>query len=206
MASRIGYARISPLDQDSRLQLEALHQAGCDKIYEEKVSGVNTERPVLEQSLKSLQPGDTLVVWRMDRLGRSLKHLVEIVTYLVEWGRYFESLTDRIELSAQNGHDTLQVFKALAEFERNLLSERTTVGLQAAKARGRVGGRKEKLTDADKAIARNMIMKQGAPVSIVAEKLGVSRQTIYRQIDMHTLINESDTLKDLHEPNENYPA
>ncbi|MDO9620701.1 MAG: recombinase family protein, partial [Moraxellaceae bacterium] len=99
-----------------------------------------------------------------------------------------------------------QVFKALAEFERNLLSERTTVGLQAAKARGRVGGRKEKLTDADKAIARNMIMKQGAPVSIVAEKLGVSRQTIYRQIDMHTLINESDTLKDLHEPNENYPA
>ena len=123
MASRIGYARISPLDQDSRQQLEALHQAGCDKIYEEKVSGVNAERPVLEQCLKSLQPGDTLVVWRMDRLGRSLKHLVEIVTYLVEWGRYFESLTDRIELSSQNGHDSLQVFKALAEFERNLLSE-----------------------------------------------------------------------------------
>ncbi|MDO9620516.1 MAG: recombinase family protein [Moraxellaceae bacterium] len=89
----------------------------------EKVSGVNTERPVLEQCLKSLQPGDTLVVWRIDRLGRSLKHLVEIVTYLVEWGRYFESLTDRIELSSQNGHDSLQVFKALAEFERNLLSE-----------------------------------------------------------------------------------
>ena len=197
MASRIGYARISPLDQDSRQQLEALHQAGCDKIYEEKVSGVNAERPVLEQCLKSLQPGDTLVVWRMDRLGRSLKHLVEIVTYLVEWGRYFESLTDRIELSSQNGHDSLQVFKALAEFERNLLSERTTVGLQAAKARGRVGGRKEKLTEADKAIARDMLMKQGAPVSMVAEKLGVSRQTIYRQIDMHSLPS-NDLNKDAH--------
>lgn len=186
MPQRIGYARVSTQDQDMSLQHDSLIKAGCVKIYAEKISGKNADRPELAQCIKALREGDTLVVWRMDRLGRSLKDLIEIITGLEENGIHFESITERIETGTATGKLMFHVFSAMAEFERNLISERTLAGLAAARARGRVGGRKEKLTEKDKEFARTLLANPNMQVSEVARRLGVSRQTIYRQVGVIT--------------------
>ncbi|WP_301291330.1 recombinase family protein [Klebsiella pneumoniae] len=147
MNQRIGYARVSTDDQHLDLQRDALQQAGCSVIYEEAASGKSAARQELEQCRKALRAGDTLVVWRLDRLGRSLHDLVQIVAELEQRGVHFESLTEKIETGSASGKLQFHVFAALAEFERGLIRERTQAGLAAARARGRAGGRKPKLDD-----------------------------------------------------------
>src|SRR3954469_25971878 len=137
----IGYARVSTGEQTLDLQLDALQKAGCGKVYRETASGAKAERPVLEEVLGYLRPGDTLVVWRLDRLGRSLKHLIEVVAGLAERGVGFKRLTEQIDTTPPGGKLIFHVFGALAEFERDLIRERTHAGLAAARARGKRGGR-----------------------------------------------------------------
>src|SRR6185312_4159267 len=143
----IGYARVSTGEQTLDLQLDALQKAGCGKIYQETASGAKAERPVLADVLGYLRSGDTLVVWRLDRLGRSLKHLIETVSQLAERGIGFKSLTEQIDTTTPGGKLIFHVFGALAEFERDLIRERTQTGLAAVRARGRLGGRPKKLTE-----------------------------------------------------------
>ncbi|MBA2598978.1 MAG: recombinase family protein, partial [Chloroflexia bacterium] len=144
----IGYARVSTGEQTLDLQLDALTKAGCGKVYRETASGAKADRPVLEEVLGYLRNGDTLVVWRLDRLGRSLKHLIEVVAALAARGIGFKSLTEQIDTTTPGGKLIFHVFGALAEFERDLIRERTQAGLAAARARGRLGGRPRKLADA----------------------------------------------------------
>lgn len=181
MEQRIGYARVSTDDQSLDLQRDALTRAGCVTVYEEHASGKNADRPELKQCLKALRSGDTLVVWRLDRLGRSLTDLVKIVTDLEQRGVYFESLTERIETNTASGKLQFHVFAALAEFERNLTRERTLAGLKAARARGHLGGRKRKLTDKQVQQAKILLADPNVYVSDVARSFGVSRMTIYRR-------------------------
>lgn len=143
----IGYARVSTGEQTLDLQHDALTKAGCSKIYQETASGAKADRPVLDEVLAYVRGGDTLVVWRLDRLGRSLEHLIDVVAMLAERGIGFKSLTEQIDTTTPGGKLIFHVFGALAEFERDLIRERTQAGLAAARARGRVGGRPKKLTD-----------------------------------------------------------
>lgn len=153
----IGYARVSTADQRPELQLDALRAAGCEQIFEERISGVVRDRPELTQCLRTLRAGDTLVVWRLDRLGRSLKDLVETITGLQDRGVVFRSLTEAIDTTTSGGKLIFHIFASLAEFERSIIRERTNAGLAAARARGRKGGRKPKLTQADARKAAAML-------------------------------------------------
>ena len=141
MGHLLGYARVSTTDQQPQLQVDALIAAGCYRVFTETASGARTDRPTLEQVLDQLRPGDTLVVWKLDRLGRSLRHLVDTVTGLAERGIGFRSLQEAIDTTTPGGKLVFHVFAALAEFERDLIRERTNAGLAAARARGRHGGR-----------------------------------------------------------------
>jgi DNA invertase Pin-like site-specific DNA recombinase len=183
---KIGYARVSTDDQNLDLQRDALQQAGCSVIYEETASGKNAARPELEQCRKALRPGDTLVVWRLDRLGRSLHDLVQIVSELEQKGIGFESITERIETENAAGKLVFHVFAALAEFERNLIRERTRAGLAAARARGRKGGRKPKLDNQQVREIRALLRDPEIKVSEVAQRYGVSRTTIYKYVGVVT--------------------
>ncbi|MAG65164.1 MAG: recombinase [Pseudomonadales bacterium] len=180
MNQRIGYARVSTDDQHLDLQRDALIKAECGVIYEEAISSKNTTRPELEQCLKALRTGDTLVVWRLDRLGRSLRELVQIVTDLEQRGVHFESLTEKIETGSAAGKLQFHVFAALAEFERALIRERTQAGLAAARARGRAGGRKPKLDDKQVRQIKLLLRDPNTSVAEVARDYGVSRTTIYK--------------------------
>lgn len=180
MNQRIGYARVSTDDQHLDLQRDALLQAGCAGIYEEAVSGKSLQRPELEQCLKALRPGDTLVVWRLDRLGRSLQDLVKIVDGLERNGIHFESLGEKIETGTATGKLQFHVFAALAEFERSLIRERTSAGLIAARARGRQGGRPRKLNDKQIRTIRSLLRDPATCVAAIARDYGVSRTTIYK--------------------------
>lgn len=182
MGQRIGYARVSTDDQNLDLQLDALHKAGIgdDRLYSDTASGKDAERKELAACLKALREGDTLVVWRLDRLGRSLPDLVRIVGELEQKGVSFESLTEKIETGSAAGKLVFHVFAALAEFERNLIRERTRAGLVAARARGRAGGRKPKLTDAQIKEINEMVDAQKLPIGRIAELYGVSRTTVYK--------------------------
>lgn len=180
MNQRIGYARVSTDDQNLDLQRDALQKAGCALIYEEAVSGKSADRPELEQCRKALRAGDTLVVWRLDRLGRSLPDLVQIVAELEQRGIAFESLTEKIETSSAAGKLVFHVFAALAEFERNLIRERTHAGLAAARARGRKGGRKPALTPQQVREIKALLRDPSIPVASIADRYGVSRATIYK--------------------------
>ena len=179
MGQRIGYARVSTDDQNLDLQHDALRKAGIvdNRLYSDTASGKDAERKELAACLKALREGDTLVVWRLDRLGRSLPDLVRIVGELEQKGVSFESLTEKIETGSAAGKLVFHVFAALAEFERNLIRERTRAGLVAARARGRSGGRKPKLTDAQ---IKEMVDAQKLPIGRIAELYGVSRTTIYK--------------------------
>lgn len=182
MNQRIGYARVSSEDQHLNLQRDALQQAGCLVIYEEAASGRNTARLELERCRKALSRGDTLVVWRLDRLGRSLPDLVQIVAELERWGVGFESLTEKIETNSATGKVVFHVFAALAEFERSLIRERTHAGLAAARARGRSGGRKPKLGEKQVREIKALLRDPDIHVADVARRYGVSRTTLYKHV------------------------
>ena len=180
MNQRIGYARVSTDDQNLDLQRDALRLAGVGSIYEEAASGKTAARQELDHCLKALRVGDTLVVWRLDRLGRSLPDLVQIVAGLEEKGIGFESITERIETTSAAGKLVFHVFAALAEFERNLIRERTQAGLVAARARGRSGGRKPKLDARQIREIKRLMSDPTIPVGQIAERYKVSRTTIYK--------------------------
>lgn len=179
---RIGYARVSTDDQNLDLQRDALERVGCSQIYEETASGKNAARPELEHCIRALRAGDTLVVWRLDRLGRSVPDLVKIVAELEQRGIGFESLQEKIETGSASGKLVFHVFAALAEFERNLIRERTRAGLAAARARGRKGGRKPALDAKQIREIRALLKDPQIRVSDVAGRYGVSRTTIYKHV------------------------
>jgi DNA invertase Pin-like site-specific DNA recombinase len=180
MNQRIGYARVSTDDQNLDMQRDALNRAGCSTIFEETASGKSVVRPELDQCCKLLQSGDTLVVWRLDRLGRNLPDLVRIVAELEQQGIGFESVTEKIETVSASGKLVFHVFAALAEFERNLIRERTQAGLSAARERGRLGGRKPKLNTQQINEIKTLMRTSKTPVSTIARRFKVSRTTIYK--------------------------
>ncbi len=179
----IGYARVSTGEQTLDLQLDALQKAGCEKTSTETASGAKPERPVLQEVLGYLRPGDTLVVWRLDRLGRSLRHLIETVAALAERGIGFKSLTEQIDTTTSNGKLVFHVFGALAEFERDLIRERTQAGLRAARERGRVGGRRKALPDPRTvAMAHSLYADKSLSVREICRTLKISKATLYRYV------------------------
>jgi DNA invertase Pin-like site-specific DNA recombinase len=182
MSKRIGYARVSTDDQNLDLQRDALSRSGCLTLYEETASGKSSQRVELEHCRKALRAGDTLVVWRLDRLGRSLSDLVKIIGELEQGGITFESLSEKIDTGSASGKLQFHVFAALAEFERNLIRERTLAGLTAARARGRVGGRKLKLNDKQIREIRALLTDPAAQVKDIAARYGVSRTTLYKRV------------------------
>ena len=178
----IGYARVSSNDQNLSLQLDALQEIGCSRIFEEKASGALDQRPELVRLLDHLREGDTVVVWRLDRLGRSLRHLIEVVGDLEARGVGFRSLTEGIDTSTAGGKLVFHLFGSLAEFERALIIERTKAGLAAARARGRKGGRPPKMTSEKLQVARSMYASREHTLASIAETVGVSRATLYRAL------------------------
>ena len=178
----IGYARVSGWDQNPDLQVDALTEIGCARIFTDHASGTRTDRPELAAALDYARPGDTLVVWRLDRLGRSLRHLVETVSGFEERGIGFRSLNGDIDTTTSNGRLVFHIFCALAEFERDLLVDRTQAGLAAARARGKVAGRKPKLSVDQVAVAQRLHADGQHNISEIAKVLGVSRATIYRHL------------------------
>lgn len=179
---QIGYARVSTEDQKLDLQLDALRQAKCDKIFKDVASGAKSDRAGLDTATKYLRQGDTLVVWKLDRLGRSLKHLIEMINQLNHKGVFFRSLQENIDTSSSGGKLTFHLFGALAEFERDIIRERTKAGLEAARARGRVGGRPKLLDDRKIALAKQLMSNPTNKPLDVARTLGISRATLYRYL------------------------
>ena len=181
----IGYARVSTQDQSLDLQTEALVKAGCKKIFEDKISGSHAERPGLAKLQEALREGDTLAVWKLDRLGRSVKHLVDLVGDLHKRGVQFKSLTDAIDTGTASGRFFFHVMASLAEMERELTIERTQAGLRVARQLGRVGGRKRQMTES-KIKSAKKLLASGVPPRDVASNLGVSVPTLYRWIPAST--------------------
>jgi DNA invertase Pin-like site-specific DNA recombinase len=178
---RIGYARVSTRDQNLDLQRDALRAAGCDRIYEDTISGTKATRPGLAQALDQLRNGDTLVVWKLDRLGRSVKDLLDFAGGLSDSGIGFISLTDAIDTTTASGRFFFNVMASLAQMERELMVERTQAGLRAAREQGRVGGRQRIMTDSKIRSARKLL-SEGTPPKEVAKNLGVSVPTLYRWV------------------------
>ena len=181
----IGYARVSTQDQNLELQREALTRAGCQKLFEDKVSGTRAQRPGLAKTLEMLREGDTLVVWKLDRLGRSVKQLVDLVSELHKRGVQFKSLTDAIDTGTPSGRFFFHVMASLAEMERELTVERTRAGLEVARQLGRKGGRRPKMTESKIKSAKQLLVS-GMPPRDVAKNLGVSIPTLYRHIPAST--------------------
>lgn len=177
----IGYARVSTQDQNLELQIDALTKAGCKKIFDDKISGSRAERPGLAKALEMLREDDTLVVWKLDRLGRSVKNLVNLVGELHKQGVQFKSLTDAIDTGTPSGRFFFHVMASLAEMERELTVERTRAGLEVARQLGRKGGRKRQMTDS-KIESAKKLLANGVPPRDVAKNLGVSVPTLYRWI------------------------
>ncbi|MBQ0746507.1 MAG: recombinase family protein [Marinobacter sp.] len=174
----IGYARVSTQDQTPEFQVDALEKAGCEQIFQEKFTGKFRERPELSQCLRTLRMGDVLIVWKLDRLARSLKDLVEIVQDLNDRDIGFKSLTESIDTTNSGGRLIFHIFGALAEFEHDLIRERTKAGLQAARARGRKGGRKPAMSDSDIRKAAAMLSDSQITKTEVAAHFGVTRTTL----------------------------
>lgn len=178
----VGYARVSTQDQDPALQLDALKAAGCEKLFTEKASGAQRERPQLQAALDYMREGDTLVIWKLDRLARSLKQLIETVEGLAARGIGLRSLTEAIDTTTSGGKLIFHIFGALAEFERGVIRERTRAGLDAARARGRTGGRPPALSSDDLAAAKALLHDPDITVEQVARRLGVVPSTLYRHL------------------------
>ncbi len=182
---KIGYARVSTKDQNLSLQRDALEQAGCEIIFEEKISGSKADRPELRKMIEQLREGDIIIVWKLDRLGRSLRDLVNLINEIQGKGAGLKSLNDFIDTTTSQGKLTFHLFAALSEFERDIISERTKAGLQAARARGRKGGRPSGLSKEakDKAIIAEMLYKQDElPISEICRHLGIARTTLYKYL------------------------
>ena len=177
-----GYARVSTEDQSLDLQVDALKQFGVEKIFEEKVSGTKKDRPQLNEMLKYLRASDTVVVWKLDRIGRSSKHLVELMNHFQDQGINFVSLKDSIDTSTATGKLVFTIFAGLAEFERDMIAERTKAGLAAARARGRKGGRPRKLQEKVN-LALKMYDSRQYALTEIASATGVSKTTLYRYRD-----------------------
>ena len=178
----VGYARVSTQDQNPALQLDALKAAGCEKVFTEKASGAQRDRPELAAALSYMRSGDSLVVWKLDRLARSLPQLIETVATLEDQGIGFRSLTEAIDTTTAGGKLVFHIFGALAEFERSVIRERTRAGLKAARDRGRKGGRPPALSTADLAAAKALLRDPAITVDEVATRLKVSPATLYRHL------------------------
>lgn len=178
----IGYARVSTQEQNLDLQQDALKQAGCKKIITDEASGSLADRPGLLKLKDTLREGDTLVVWRLDRLGRSLKHLIEFVYYLESKGIGFKSLHESIDTTTSTGKLVFHIFGALAEFERNLIKERSKAGLDAARARGRLGGRPKRLNVNKRQLVIEMYRDRKRTVKEICQMVGISKPTLYKYL------------------------
>ena len=178
----LGYARVSTDDQNASLQEDALKKAGCIRTFSDHASGSKASRPELDRMLDQVRPGDVVVVWRLDRLGRSLRNLIDLVETLADRGIGFRSLSESIDTTTANGRLFFSIMGALAEFERDLIRERTHAGLAAARARGRVGGRPSVMNAKKIATARKLYASQEHTVTEIAELLNVSVATIYRHL------------------------
>jgi len=179
---QIGYARVSTQDQNPVLQLDALSAAGCERIYEERASGAQRDRPELRSALEYVREGDVLVVWRLDRLARSLGQLIETVAALKSRGIEFRSLTEQIDTTTPAGTLTFHIFGAMAEFERSIIRERTRAGLDAARARGKKGGRPRLLSAKDLTAARALLANPAITVEEAARRVNVAASTLYRHL------------------------
>jgi DNA invertase Pin-like site-specific DNA recombinase len=177
---RIGYARVSTLEQDAAMQHDALTADGCQRIFLDTASGKLEHRPALDAMLEQLRPGDTVVVWRLDRLGRSLRHLIDTVTDLEARGVAFKSLMESVDTSTPSGRLVFHIFGSLSQFERELTKERTMAGLAAARARGRKGGRPTVMTPEKIVAARSMYASGEHDIATIARVVNVSRATVYR--------------------------
>jgi DNA invertase Pin-like site-specific DNA recombinase len=178
----IGYARVSTQDQNPDLQLDALKAAGCERVFVEKASGAQRERPELLAALAYLRPGDTLVVWKLDRLARSLKQLIETIEGMEARQIGFRSLTEAIDTTTSGGRLIFHIFAALAEFERSIIRERTRSGLESARARGRLGGRPPALSPDDLQAFKALLSDPAITVEEAARRLGVAPSTFYRHL------------------------
>jgi DNA invertase Pin-like site-specific DNA recombinase len=175
----VGYARVSTHDQHLDLQLSALQEVGCEKIYQDELSGAKNNPAGLMLALEVVRQGDTLVVWKLDRLGRSLKGLLDLINQLRQRGINFKSITDDVDTTTPAGRFFFHVMASLAQMERELIAERTKAGLAAARAKGRIGGRKRKMTDSKMESARKLLAAGVLPKE-VAQNLSVSLATLYR--------------------------
>jgi DNA invertase Pin-like site-specific DNA recombinase len=175
----IGYARVSTAEQTLELQTDALTTAGCEKLFTEVAGGARTERPALDQAIEFCRSGDTLVVWKLDRMGRSMAHLIETIRRLEQRGVGFCSLTEQIDTTTPSGRLIFHVFGALAEFERDLIRERVQAGLRSARARGRMGGRPP-ISAEIKAIAQVLLADKSLSSKQICERLGIAKSTLYK--------------------------
>lgn len=178
----VGYARVSTGDQDPELQRQALKKIGCKRIFEETASGAQRDRPELAAALEFMREGDGLVVWRLDRLARSLKQLIETVETLEQRGTHLRSISENIDTATPSGRLVFHVFGALAEFERGLIRERTVAGLAVARANGRTGGRPKSISDKELKLAKYLLASKDLTVAEVAAQIGVSSATLYRYL------------------------
>ncbi len=189
----VGYARVSTQDQNFDLQINALEKSGCDRIYKEKASGVKSERKALNEALDYLRPGDTLVVWRLDRLGRSLKQLIELINELKKREVGFKSLVESIDTTTPAGKFFFHITGAFAELERNLIRERTKAGLESARARGRKGGRPKALDPEAFEMALHLYNGKKTTVSNICKRFKISKRTFYRYLEDN---RDSKSMKD----------
>src|SRR5262245_58005533 len=178
----IGYARVSTDDQTTALQIAALKRAGCKRIFEEKASGAKADRPELAKAMTIAREGDVLVVWKLDRLGRSLPHLITTICGLADGGVGFRSLTENVDTTSPGGKLVFHLFGALAEFERDIIRERTMAGLAAARAQGRIGGRRRVMSAEDLKLARTLIADPAWTRNAIAARIGVSHMTVFREL------------------------
>ena len=178
----VGYARVSTEGQALDLQIDALREAGCERFYSDVASGAKAARTGLAEVLDYLRAGDTLVVWRLDRLGRSLSHLIEVVSSLDRVGIGFRALQEQVDTTSPGGKLVFHLFGALAEFERELIRERTRAGLRAARARGRLGGRRKRMTQQQVGQAVKLLADRDCDVAEICRTFGVHRTTLYRNV------------------------
>ena len=189
---KVGYARVSTSDQDLSLQIDALEGAGCEKIFHDQISGSQYERTGLIDAMEYLRPSDTLVVWRLDRLGRSLSHLIELVNQLAEQDIGFQSLQEAIDTTTSGGLLVFHIFGALAEFERNLIRERTQAGLEAARKRGRLGGRPRSLDTNKTELLYRLYDEKNHTIREICEMLEIPRSTLYDYLSQRKKKRNSD--------------
>ena len=192
---KIGYARVSTFDQNLNLQLDALKHAGCEEIFEEKISGASKERPQLIKLFSRLRKGDSVVVWKLDRLGRSLRDLIDLISKMKDMGVTFVSIQDGIDTSTATGRFTFNIFASLAEFEREIISERTKAGLAAARARGRKGGRPagfNKETISKIKAVKVLYDKEDKTMKEIGEVLSISRATAYRFLNIANTLEKEN--------------